>query len=226
MRKTIEEQRFGRAVFLEDMGSDPAKGRMWKCECDCGTVFTARSRFLRSGKTQSCGCLMRDRVSERFTTHGMYLSNEYIVWAAAKQRCTNPKSPIFHHYGGRGITMCDRWLESFPAFFADMGPRPSPKHTIERRDNESGYCPENCVWATMSEQMSNTRRTRILDYDGKQLPLCEWAEIMGIDPMNLRSRLQSGWSVERALTTPVKTKKVAAPRVGSPTMTSVARITV
>jgi hypothetical protein len=119
-------------------------------------------------------------------------------------RCRNRRDRRYSDYGGRGITVCARWAQSFPAFFADMGPRPSPQHSIERKDNAGDYEPGNCVWATRKEQQRNTRRNRLLTYRGLTLPAVAWAERIGMNPHTLRDRLRLGWPVAKALTTPIR----------------------
>jgi len=130
---------------------------------------------------------------------------EYSVWQGMIRRTTNPSDRSFHLYGGRGIVMCSRWRHDFGAFMADMGPRPSRKHTIERDDNDGDYEPGNCRWATRSEQMRNTRRTRWIEYDGRRQCLADWAQEVGISAALLRARLDTlGWSIEEALATPTR----------------------
>lgn len=138
-------------------------------------------------------------------THGhAFVGNrspEYRTWNNMTQRCTNPKHTNFHRYGGRGITVCERWLNSFAAFLEDMGPKPTPKHEIERKDNDKGYSPDNCRWATHKEQCRNFGRNRLLTFDGKTMCISAWAEHLGIHRQTLKHRLDSGWTLERALTT-------------------------
>ena len=133
-------------------------GSIWLCECSCGTRKEMTRRTLISGNTKSCGCLKRDVHSETHITHGMTESPEYYTWCRIKYRCYNEKSKDYPDYGGRGIKMCERWLESFENFYEDMGERPSLKHSIERLDVNGDYSPENCIWTTYDRQARNQRK--------------------------------------------------------------------
>lgn len=148
--------RFGRWTVTENSG--PGE-RTVPCRCDCGTRKRATITNLRSGKSQSCGCIRREMVTEHNTSHGQSGTSEYWIWKAMIQRCTNPNDQRWADYGGRGITICQRWRESFEAFYADMGPRPVGL-TLERVDNDAGYSPGNCKWATRAEQARNKRPSR------------------------------------------------------------------
>lgn len=134
--------------------------------------------------------------------HASAKTSEYNSWKMMKARCYNPNASGYHRYGGRQITVCQRWRESFLHFLADMGPKPSPAHSIERLDNDAGYSPNNCKWSTRKEQQRNTVNTRLLTYNGESMCLKDWAHKIGIHPRSLAHRLTSGWSVERALSTP------------------------
>ena len=151
-----------------------------------------------------------DPLKNRRVRHGMWKSAEYGVWANLKWRCLNPdRDP---DYGGRGITVCERW-QVFENFLADTGPRPSPKHSIDRIDNNGFYSPENCRWATPKQQCRNTRRTRYLtSNDGVTLPIRDWEERLGTKEGTLWARLNKGWSDDEILSIPVgspRTKKEA-----------------
>jgi hypothetical protein len=171
----------------------------WVCECLCGVVKVIDGRHLNSGSTRSCGCLQK-QVS---TKHGMHGTTEYKAWACMHQRCYNKLCTGYDNYGGRGITVCDAW-QSFACFYADMGPRPSKDHSLDRIDNDGPYCKENCRWATRKEQQRNRRSTQFVTCGNETLTLTQWAERTGIKYKTLCKRLNSGWPVEQALTQPVR----------------------
>src|SRR3990167_7073362 len=146
----LSGMRFGRLVVVSEAGRDRHMNRLWKCRCDCGGASTVPRGSLLRGNTKSCGCLQPERAREANTNHGGTLwrhrSPEYIAWTNMVRRCTKPRNPKYQSYGGRGIAVCERWLEGFENFLADMGIRPSPNLTLERRDNDRGYEPGNCLW--------------------------------------------------------------------------------
>lgn len=190
MRKIGEMigRRFGRLLVV---ASAPNRGvkTAWLCQCDCGNQKTIRTAHLLRGLTISCGCRKKEGSGIKHgLTRNRYRPPEYIVWAGMKNRCLNEKSAAYKEYGGRGITVCERWRESFEAFLSDMGPRPSLKHTIERLDNNTGYEPSNCVWAVMKTQARNRRNSRLVVYLGQEMTIAEMAEITGINYMTLYYR--------------------------------------
>lgn len=185
--------------------------------CDCGVEKIVRARGLVVGHTASCGCLQRAltavKIAERSRTHGQCgvstRTSEWSIWSGMRQRCANPGVQSYPNYGGRGISVCERWANSFEAFFEDMGPKPSPTHSIERRDNNGNYEPGNCCWATPSEQANNRSSSRILDIDGKRQTVTEWAKESGTDTHLIFGRLNKGWGARKAVFTPAMRKGVA-----------------
>lgn len=167
--------------------------KMWFCECRCGTIIKVASCNISTGHTKSCGCYSKERLRELHTTHGMTNTKVYGIWSAMKYRCENPNSSAFADYGGRGITVCEQWSESFEAFLDDMG-MPSHGMTIDRIDNESGYRPDNCRWATRKQQAANSRRTRWVTVNGKKVHAPDAAVMGGVRYKTLMARLYSGWS--------------------------------
>lgn len=143
-------------------------------------------------------------VRAKNTTHGMSQTPTYQTWQAMCRRCRDPNFIVYADYGGRGITVCRRWANSFEAFLEDMSERPSKRHSIERIDNARGYEPGNCRWATQTEQMRNTRASKFLTHEGATRTMAEWAECAGISYGALQCRISQGWSVTEALTTPVR----------------------
>ena len=179
------------------------KASYWICRCDCGTIRTHQRSALVSMSTGSCGCLRGELLAGRSTTHGMSHTTEYNSWRGLKQRCQNPNFSKFSIYGGRGITVCERW-QRFENFFADMGYKPKPDYTIERIDNDGNYEPDNCCWIPPAEQAVNRRNNHLVSIDGRTLTLAEWRRHFGIKRSTFDHRLRRDWSIKDALTTPAK----------------------
>ena len=183
----------------------------WFCKCRCGTPrIEVIGTYLKRGRVKSCGCLHREQsaaLCRSRATHGKTGSPEYRLYHAMLERCGNEKYWAYTRYGGRGVKVCPRWLgeDGFPNFFSDMGERPSPEHSLDRFPNKDGdYAPNNCRWATRIEQANNKCNNRILTYNGESLTVAQWGEKLGVDPDSFRSRINRGWSVERAVETPYR----------------------
>lgn len=154
---------------------------MWLCQCDCGSTTVAAAANL--GKTtMSCGCLQSETASAQMRTHGMTKTTEFKIWQGMQQRCHNPNDTGYPNYGARGISVCERWRSDFRNFLFDMGKRPSRKHSIDRFPNRDGnYEPENCRWATSTEQTRNANYNRFVEIGGTTLCVTEWAERLGVN---------------------------------------------
>jgi hypothetical protein len=202
-------QVFERLTVLAFAGKHGRGQSLFLCRCICGTEKVVPAKGLRSGESRSCGCLQREHAARQALKNkykdGRCSLREYWLWWGVKERCLNTSDKSYPRYGGRGITICARWLESFENFYADMGECP-PGLTLERKDNALGYSPENCVWATYTQQARNTRRNRILTLDGVSKSLVEWSESTGLPYSALHDRLVRGWDDRRTLTTPIMRK--------------------
>lgn len=192
---------YGRLTVIGQVGYR-RDNALWSCNCICGNVVQVTGGALATGETRSCGCLQRERASEAKSTHGKSDSKEYRSWLAMRTRCSNEKRDNFKYYGGRGITVCDRWLSSFENFFEDMGPAPSKDHTVERNDGDKNYEPGNCRWATPKEQARNTSSSRFVEWDGVKMTVAELAETLGKDYDLILSRLSRGWPLQDAVNRP------------------------
>jgi hypothetical protein len=142
------------------------------------------------------------KINGRPPVHGMFGTPEYSCWAAMKQRCFNPKSSVWHRYGGRGIKVCERWIV-FENFLSDMGPKPSLDHSIDRIDNDGDYEPRNCKWSTQKEQCDNRANSILVEFNGETKTMRQWSDKTGLGYRLIAKRIKSGWSPERALTTPL-----------------------
>lgn len=193
--------RFGMLVAMRHV-AEPGRGRLIECRCDCGRLWPVLERSLRRGDTKSCGCTPSG-LRHGYARRGQAVP-EYRIWQSMRARCRNPNDAAYANYGGRGIRVAARWCGpmGFANFMADMGPRPSPKHSLDRIDNGGDYRPGNVRWATQEIQHSNTRRNVRFTIRGETRTQKEWCLAYGISVTTVIGRLKLGWDPERALSTP------------------------
>ncbi len=204
----LSGQTYEYLTVLREKGKNKHGQTLWECKCFCEAIVDVVGSALRSGHTKSCGCQSRRLTTEANIKHGMSSRKgntpTYNTWKRMVQRCTNPNSKEYPNYGGRGITICERWLK-FEKFLADMGERPE-NASIDRIDNSQGYYPDNCRWSTRSEQQRNRRNNRLITFNGKTQCLEDWAAEIGIRSDVLIKRLKLGWSIEETLTKPLDSR--------------------
>lgn len=188
----MEGKRFGRLLVVESVLGG------WLCQCDCGQTSVRTGSALRLGQSVSCGCYHRERQHEVNRTHGLTGTPVYRVWMNMRERCRNPNNTQWGDYGGRGISVCPQWESSFEQFLADMG-EPAPGLTIDRINNDGPYSPENCRWATPTEQARNKRTSRMLTAGGVTQSLADWCDQLGLKYWTIHSRLRRGKSDQEAL---------------------------
>jgi len=206
----LTAQKFGRLIAVSRAETKEGKPTKWLCLCKCGNKKVVETRALRSGATVSCGCYNKEVNLKKNTKHGYakrcQIGPEYKAWAAMKQRCYNQNNQYWTDYGGRGIKVCKRWLNSFENFFNDMGKRPSEKHSIDRIDNNKNYSPANCHWATAKQQCNNTRKNIFITINGIKKTRKQWCNIYNIDESTVAWRIKHGWPVKKAFTSPPYTR--------------------
>lgn len=202
--KDMTGRKFGRLTVLR-FSHMIGKHSYWVCRCECGNSHTTRSDSLKSGAVKSCGCLNQEA---KVIKHGLSRTKIYHVWAAMKNRCTNPNDRNYHHYGGRGIQICDDWLNNFETFYKwaiSNGYREGLE--IDRIDNEGNYEPGNCKWVSRKDQCNNRRVNRKITFNGKTQTITQWAKETGINENTLYARIvRFNWTLEKALTSPAKSK--------------------
>lgn len=210
----ITGHRYGMLLVIGYRGK-AGTHQLWECKCDCGGTTVCRSNNLRTGHSKACGCLQPVNGAAALRTHGQsgvgeerQPTPEYACWLRMKSRCLNPKNKSYARYGGRGIKICERWLEgedglgAYECFFADMGNRPSSLHSIERRDYNGDYEPSNCEWATQTRQQRNRCDTVRVTVGDKVLALADACELLKVKYNRVRDRMQRGWSFQRAVSEP------------------------
>lgn len=203
--KDLTNRRFGRLCVLGVGGRGTLNVILWQCQCDCGNTHIVRGAELVTGRSKSCGCLRRE-ILRNPRTHGHWCggngSSTLNAYASMMGRCSNPKHKFYKDYGGRGITVCERWRTSFLNFLTDMGGRPHGL-TLGRKDNNSGYTPANCEWQTWYQQARNKRNNHLITIGDVTKCLAEWASDYGITPTVISHRIRYGWTAVRAVTTPL-----------------------
>lgn len=192
-------KQFGRWLVKEYVGKEK-----WLCICECGNQKIVKGRNLRSGESKSCGCLHKEIISRNSTKHGLTNTRIYKAWLNMKSRCYNPNVPKFKNHGGKGITVCNEWLnfENFCKWSMENGY--DAKLTIDRINNELGYGPDNCRWSTYKEQNNNTKQNHIISFNGKSQTIAQWADELGFVYNTLAERIRRGWSIEEAFNHPVQ----------------------
>lgn len=203
----LEGLRFGKLVVSGRHGS--RRGRMyWICQCDCGGIIIRNTTDLLTRNITSCRCAWKSGPHRH--TSGGKITLTYSSWKSMVARCTQPSAPGFDHYQKRGIGLCSRWhtgegdSSGFQCFLADMGERPSRRHTIERDNNDLGYFSDNCSWATRRAQANNRMTNKYIDYRGERLTFAQAGRLAGLERWVIRDRLIKGWSIEKTMTTPCR----------------------
>lgn len=197
-------ERFGRLV-VQYLHEKRGYGKRYLCICDCGETTIVFKENLRQGKTTSCGCFRKEKSQQLNLSHGKASSkngrsSEYKTWSDMKTRCFNSKSQNYPLYGGRGITVCERWSQSFGNFLSDMGTKPFLKAQIDRINNDGNYEPGNCRWVDAFQNSRNRRVSAFITYNGVTATIPEWAEKTGIAKNILYHRLYRGWDLDRIFT--------------------------
>ena len=199
----IKGERFGKLVALEFMPKTEKRRSCWLCLCDCGKECYRNVTELRIGRTKSCGCLRKKVTSEKFRKHGQTGTRLYQTWINMKGRCYNEKNHSYEDYGGRGITVCEKWRYDFQTF-EDWALKNGYEEslTIDRVDVNGNYEPENCRWANYEQQARNTRTAVMITVNKSTRHLLEWCEITGADYDTVYGRIRHGWEEVEALITP------------------------
>lgn len=186
---------FGRLTVIS-YSHTKNRSAVWNCICSCGGISKAYSHNLKSGHAKSCGC---GKIESRRTHGETGKTKEYSAWNKMLGRCLNRNNKNYIEYGERGITVCDRWRNSYSNFLLDVGRAPSPEHSLDRKDNNGNYEPGNCRWATRKEQGNNKRNNRLISLAGETKTLAEWVSLTGIARGAIEMRIKRGWSIERVL---------------------------
>ena len=203
---SLSQDKYTRLFILKEYPQDKGERKKVWCLCDCGRLISVINKSLITGNTKSCGCYAIEQLKKGVTKHGKYLSPEHLAWKGIIQRCTNPKSKSYKNYGGRGIGVYKEWRENFINFYNYIGPKPYSAATVERIDNNKGYEPGNCRWATRKEQGNNTRKNiPLITFNEKTKSLADWSKEYGIKYPTLHERIyRRSWPIEKALVMPLR----------------------
>lgn len=207
--KDLLNQKFGKLTAKKFVGKNKQYDALWLCDCDCGNEKIVSAGKLQSGHTQSCGCFQRERTKEAHTKHSLYYNSEgkrsklYHVWGSMKERCFNKNSKSYPDYGGRGVTICDEWLDytNFHKWAIQNGYKEGL--TIERDNNNLNYQPSNCRWIPKSDQSKNRSSVRYLEWNGVTRSVTEWSELTGIPSNVINQRIRRSWDINKSLTTKI-----------------------
>lgn len=179
----------------------------WMCKCDCGNIVERNSNSFKSNMTKSCGCLAMKACKIVRKTHGLSKSRTYTIWQGMRNRCNDENYKNYNNYGGRGIRVCDRWMESFENFYEDMGNRPN-EMSLDRKDVNGNYCKENCKWSTSKEQNNNRRNNHYIEYKGEIKTIQQWADEFNLKYKTLYDRItKMKWTIEKSINHPMKKHK-------------------
>ena len=201
----ITHQKFGWLTVLSFVESRKHSQTYWLCKCQCGNEKTIGAMHLKSGRIKSCGCY-RKTYRRSYTTHGMSRTSIYHIWKNMIRRCHNDKDQNYPSYGERGIIVCQPW-HTFQNFFNDVGHPPFEGATLDRRDNNQGYSPDNVRWATIEQQGNNKRSNKLFTYRDETLTMIQWARKIHMNKQTFASRIRSGWGIQKIITTPVRKKR-------------------
>lgn len=203
-REDVTGKSFNFLVARRVVGRTKNGTPLWEFACACGSIIVRQLGAIKAGAAKSCGCKRSALQRSNKTTHGMSGTKEYHAWVLMLSRCHNESDSSYHRYGGRGVTVCGRWRESFESFLADMGPSPSPAHTVDRKDGTKGYDANNCRWATRREQSNNRPCNIHVTMNGRTMTLSQWCDELALPYKTVHARIKAGWEAATALTTPVR----------------------
>lgn len=205
--KDLTGEKIGRLTVIKRVENNKANNAQWLCQCECGKEIITTTANLKRRHSKSCGCLRKEHTSginNNFYKHGMYNTKLYQTWHNMKQRCFNKNSSHYKNYGGRGIKVCDEWLEFMNFYNWAMSNEYSEELTIDRIDVNGNYEPDNCRWVDNKTQCNNKRNNHLITYNGKTHTMMEWSRLLNIKYDVLRFRLKRGWDIEKALTERIK----------------------